>query len=68
MEFDSQRMIITSLRPGCAAAYSKQITIGDQIVAVDGEEVRVVLFGLGFFKRSPRVCLYCPLRVGALTS
>jgi C-terminal processing protease CtpA/Prc len=49
MEFDSQRMIITSLRPGCAAAYSKQITIGDQIVAVDGEEVRVVLFGLGFF-------------------
>eukprot|EP00802_Teleaulax_amphioxeia_P007257 Tamp_07263.p1 GENE.Tamp_07263~~Tamp_07263.p1 ORF type:complete len:408 (-),score=78.19 Tamp_07263:1311-2438(-) len=38
MEFDSQRMIITSLRPGCAAAYSKQITIGDQLVAVDGQE------------------------------
>jgi hypothetical protein len=49
MEFDSQRMIITSLRPGCAAAYSKQITIGDQIVAVDGEEVRAILFGLGCF-------------------
>ena len=39
MEFDSQRMIITSLRPGCAAAYSKQITIGDQLVSVDGQEV-----------------------------
>ncbi len=49
MEFDSQRMIITSLRPGCAAAYSKQITIGDQIVAVDGEEVRAILFGLCCF-------------------
>ena len=38
MEFDSQRMIITGLRPGCAAAYSKQITIGDQLVAVDGHD------------------------------
>jgi hypothetical protein len=38
MEFDSQRMIITGLRPGCAAAYSKQITIGDHLVAVDGHE------------------------------
>ena len=38
MEFDSQRMIITGLRPGCAAAYSKQITIGDHLVAVDRQE------------------------------
>jgi len=38
MEFDSQRMIITGLRPGCAAAYSKSIAIGDQMAAVDGVE------------------------------
>jgi len=35
MEFDGQRMIITGLRAGCAAAYSKQIEIGDQLAAVD---------------------------------
>jgi len=40
MEFDGQRMIITGLRAGCAAAYSKQIEIGDQLAAVDMVEVR----------------------------
>ena len=38
MEFDSTRMIVTGLRPGCAAAYSKQISIGDQLIGVDGQE------------------------------
>jgi hypothetical protein len=39
MEFDPSRMIITGLRPGCAAAYSKQIAIGDQLLAVNGQHV-----------------------------
>lgn len=62
MEFDSQRMIITSLRPGCAAAYSKQITIGDQLVAVDGQEVCCCshafgVQGLGLSSSLPCPCL-----------
>lgn len=63
MEFDSQRMIITSLRPGCAAAYSKQITIGDQLAAVDGQEVCVAFrtpFGSGVWGLAGlQGCLAC---------
>jgi predicted nucleic acid-binding Zn-ribbon protein len=38
MEFDAQRMVVIGLRPGCAAAHSQQIQVGDQLISVEGQQ------------------------------